>query len=97
MGVAPLKKYLIAGLLVWLPLTVTIWVLQAVLGIVDGIFVWMLNASMALLPTRVHAPIEMLREIPFLGALVVLALLLLTGIFATNIVGQWWLRQGGGC
>jgi magnesium transporter len=32
------KKYLITGLLVWLPLTVTIWVLQAVLGVLDGVF-----------------------------------------------------------
>jgi uncharacterized membrane protein len=90
-----LKKYLIAGLLVWLPLTITVWVLHAVLGVVDGIFGWMLSTSQALLPGRVHEPIESLREVPLLGALVVVALLLLTGIFATNIVGQWWLRQGG--
>ncbi|MDQ2927255.1 MAG: DUF502 domain-containing protein, partial [Pseudomonadota bacterium] len=34
-----MKKYLLAGLLVWLPLAVTIWVLQAVLGVLDGVFV----------------------------------------------------------
>src|SRR6185436_12125889 len=32
------KKYLIAGLLVWLPLVVTVWVLQAALGMLNGIF-----------------------------------------------------------
>ena len=37
------KKYLIAGLLVWLPLAVTIWVLQAVLGLLDGVFAWLLE------------------------------------------------------
>jgi uncharacterized membrane protein len=33
-----LKKYLIAGLLVWLPLTITVWVLTSVLGVLDGLF-----------------------------------------------------------
>jgi len=90
-----MKKYLIAGLLVWLPLAVTIWVLQAVLGLVGDLFGWLLTASQTVLPVAAHAPIEMLRKIPGLGVLVVVLLLLATGIFATNIVGQWWLRQGG--
>ncbi len=90
-----MKKYLIAGLLVWLPLAVTIWVLQAVLGIVGDLFGWLLTASQTVLPAAAHAPIEMLRKIPGLGVLVMLLLLLGTGVFATNMVGQWWLRQGG--
>jgi uncharacterized membrane protein len=36
----------------------------------------------------------LLRHIPGLGVVAVVVGLLLTGIFATNIVGQWWLRQG---
>ena len=40
-----MKKYLIAGLLVWLPLAVTIWVLQAVLGLLDGVFGLLLSGS----------------------------------------------------
>ena len=90
-----MKKYLIAGLLVWLPLAVTVWVLQAVLGIVGDLFGWLLTASQTLLPAAAHAPIEMLRKIPGLGVLVMLLLLLGTGVFAANMVGQWWLRQGG--
>ena len=35
-----MKKYLIAGLLVWLPLAVTVWVLNAVLGTLSGVFDW---------------------------------------------------------
>lgn len=89
-----MKKYLIAGLLVWLPLAVTIWVLQAVLGLLDGVFVWLLNGSQAVLPEGSHSAIEMLRRIPGLGVLVMLIGLLLTGMFATNVVGQWSLRQG---
>jgi len=88
------KKYLITGLLVWLPLTVTIWVLQAVLGALDGVFGAVLSATQVLLPNEAHAPLEALRRVPGLGVLVLLAALLLTGAFAANIVGQWWLRQG---
>jgi uncharacterized membrane protein len=90
----PLKKYLIAGLLVWLPLAITIWVLHSVLGLLDGVFGWLISASQAVLPMAATAPLEMLRQIPGLGVLVMLVGLLVTGVFATNIVGQWWLHQG---
>jgi uncharacterized membrane protein len=89
-----LKKYLIAGLLVWLPMAITIWLLHAVLGLLDGVFGWLISASQALLPVGASEPLEMLRRIPGLGVIVMLIGLLLTGMFATNIVGQWWLRQG---
>ncbi len=89
-----MKKYLIAGLLVWLPLAVTIWVLQAVLGLLDGMFAWLLSGTQIVLPATAHASVEKLRHVPGLGVVVVLLGLLLTGIFATNIVGQWSLRQG---
>jgi len=88
------KKYLIAGLLVWLPLAVTIWVLASVLGMLDGVFVWFLNGSQAILPEGSHSFIELLRKIPGLGVLVMLVALILTGMLATNVVGQWALNQG---
>ena len=90
-----MKKYLIAGLLVWLPLAITIWVLHAVLGLLDGVFATLLGASQALTPAGAHETLESLKRIPGLGVLVMLAGLLLTGIFATNMFGQWWLVQGG--
>ena len=89
-----MKRYLIAGLLVWLPLAVTIWVLQAVLGLLDGVFGWLLTGSQVVLPMAAHAPIEWLRTIPGLGVLVMLVALFLTGVFAANVAGQWALRQG---
>jgi uncharacterized membrane protein len=89
-----MKRYLIAGLLVWLPLAVTIWVLHAVLGIVADLFGWVLTASQTVLPAAAHAPLEGLRKVPGLGLLVVVLLLWATGVFAANIVGQWWLSQG---
>ncbi len=90
-----MKKYIIAGLLVWLPLAVTVWLLTAVLGMVDGLFGWLLTATQALLPAGAHEFLEMLRRVPGLGLAVMVGALLLTGIFAANFVGQWWLRQGG--
>ncbi len=90
-----MKKYILAGLLVWLPLAVTVWLLTTVLGMVDGIFGWLLSGTQAVLPVRAHGFVETLRHVPGLGLVVVLGALLLTGIFAANFVGQWWLRQGG--
>ena len=89
-----MKKYLLAGLLVWLPLAVTIWVLASVLGLLDGVFGWLLSGSQALLPEGTHSFIETLRKIPGLGVLVMLVALFLTGVFAANVAGQWALRQG---
>jgi uncharacterized membrane protein len=89
-----LKKYLIAGLLVWLPLAITVWVLHSVLGLMDGVFGWFLSASQAVLPAAARAPLELLRQIPGLGVIVMVAGLLLTGVFAANFAGQWALGQG---
>lgn len=89
-----MKKYFITGLLVWLPLVVTIWVLHSVLGLLSGVFDAILGATQALLPAAASGPIESIRRIPGLGVLVLLALLLLTGAFAANMFGQWWLHQG---
>ena len=90
-----MKKYLIAGLLVLLPLVITVWVLASVLGVFDALFGWLISTSQAVLPGSAHAPLESLRRVPGLGLLVMLAALLLTGVFATNMVGQWWLVRGG--
>jgi uncharacterized membrane protein len=88
-----LKKYLVAGLLVWLPLAITIWVLSWLLGTLDGVFVWLLAATQAVLPEAARENIDRLRHTPGLGVVVMAVGLLLTGVFAANIVGQWWLRQ----
>ncbi|MDP1899108.1 MAG: DUF502 domain-containing protein [Rubrivivax sp.] len=88
-----MKKYLVAGLLVWLPLAITIWVLSWLLGSLDGVFAALLSATQAVLPESARAGLEQLRHVPGLGVLAMLVMLLLTGIFAANIFGQWWLRR----
>jgi uncharacterized membrane protein len=89
-----LKKYFLAGLLVWLPLAITFWVLHSVLGLVDGLFGSVLTASQAVLPSAARETLEGLRKIPLLSVVVMVSCLLVTGVFATNIFGQWALRQG---
>ncbi len=88
-----MRKYIIAGLLVWLPLAITIWVLLWLLGLMDGVFSWLLTIGQTVLPTGADASIEALRRVPFLGVVVMAALLLVTGVFVTNIFGQWWVKQ----
>ena len=88
-----MRKYIIAGLLVWLPLAITIWVLLWLLGLMDGVFSWLLTIGQHVLPTGADASIEALRRVPFLGVVVMAFLLLATGVFVTNIFGQWWVRQ----
>ena len=59
-----MKKYLVAGLLVWLPLAITIWVLSWLLGVLDGMFTWLLGLTTAVLPASTHALIAALAKIP---------------------------------
>ena len=87
------RRYIVAGLLVWLPLAITIWVLLWLLGLMDGVFSWLLTIGQHVLPTGADASIEALRRVPFLGVVVMAGLLLATGVFVTNIFGQWWVRQ----
>jgi len=86
------KKYLIAGLLSWLPLAITVWVLLSVLGLLDAMFAAVLSVSQAVLPDSAGS-LEHLRHVPGLSVAVILLAMLLTGVFVTNIFGQWWLRQ----
>ena len=88
-----MKKYIVAGLLVWLPLAITIGVLSWLLGALDGVFLWLLGATQAVLPDSAHAGLERLRHIPGLGVVILVAGMLLTGVFVTNIFGQWAVRQ----
>jgi len=89
-----IKKYLIAGLLVWLPLAITVWLLHAVWGALDQLFVSILGATQWLYTGEYAQHLQGLREVPGLSVVVVLLALLFTGLFAANFIGQWALRQG---
>lgn len=88
-----MKKYILTGLLVWLPLAVTVWVITTVMGTLDGVFMWLLNAVQAVMPASIVPALDHLRGIPGLSVLIVLLALLLTGVAVTNMAGQWLLSQ----
>lgn len=90
---ASLRKYLVAGLLVWLPLAITIWVLAQVLDVVNGVFGSLLAALALILPVSLREGLLELRHVPGLGVVILAAGLLATGVFVANIFGQWLLRQ----
>ena len=89
-----LRQYFIAGLLVWLPMGITVWVLTWLVGLFDSIFLSVLYAADALLP-GMHVLAEQLRGVPGLGVILVALVLMASGMFVANIFGQWWLRQWG--
>ncbi len=88
-----MKKYLIAGLLTWLPLAITIWVMLWLLGVTDSVFGWFLDGAGALLPSTAGYVIDKLKHIPGLSVLVLAVMMLVTGVFVTNVFGQWWVGQ----
>lgn len=89
----PIRKYLLTGLLVWLPLAITLWVLLWLVGLLDGIFGGLLTGLAALTPASTRPLIEMLRNIPGLGVVLVFSTLLVTGALVSNVAGRWWLAQ----
>lgn len=90
-----LQQYFIAGMLVWLPLVITVWVLMWLLGMLDGIFVSILATVEAVVP-GLTGMAQAVMKIPGIGVLALGVLILLTGMLAANIVGQWWFRQWDG-
>lgn len=88
-----LKKYLITGLLVWLPLAITVWVMLWMVNILDGIFGGVLSGFEALLPAAAVPMITQLRAIHGLGVILVFLALLVTGALVSNVAGRWALRQ----
>jgi uncharacterized membrane protein len=78
--VASLKKYFITGLLIWIPLVITVWVLTAIIGSMDQ--------SLRLLPESIHPERLLGFHIPGAGTLLTLLIVLLTGLVTANIIGQ---------
>ena len=89
----PIKKYLLTGLMVWLPLAITIWVLLWLVGLLDAVFASFLSGVSAVAPTSSAPTIELLHSIPGLGVVLVFAALLVTGALVSNVAGRWWVKQ----
>jgi len=89
----PFKKYLLTGLMVWLPLAITIWVLLWMVSVLDGLFGSFLSALAAVSSDATAVSLERLHHIPGLGVVLVLGFMLVTGALVSNVAGRWWLKQ----
>lgn len=87
-----LRQYLFTGLLVWLPMVVTIWVLAWLVGLLNGIFNAVLRTLVTVVPPA-KGVVEALQSVPGLGVVLVTLVLVVTGVFVANMFGQWWLSQ----
>ena len=89
-----MKKYIVTGLLVWLPLAVTLWVLTSVANVLNGVLHSVINSLSPVLPQPVLKNItDFIESIPGLGVILVVLVLLLTGMFVANMFGQWVLQK----
>lgn len=79
-----LRRYLVAGLLVWLPLAITFFLLRFVVGKMDQ---WLASA-IGVLPQAIRADASELLGWPGLGVIFTFLLLLLTGVLAANFIGR---------
>ncbi len=75
-----MRKYLITGLLIWVPLVITLWVLNLIVTTMDQ--------TLGLLPQAWHPHTLTGHDIPGLGVLLTVLVLGLTGLLVRNFVGE---------
>jgi uncharacterized membrane protein len=75
-----LRNYLIAGLLIWIPIFITVVIFRFLLNLMDQ--------TLLLLPPPVRPENVLGFRIPGLGMILTIALLLTTGLVATNLLGR---------
>ena len=74
-----MKRYVITGLLIWVPLGITIWVISSLIGAMDQ--------TLLLLPESWRPYNWLGMHIPGLGVILTGVVIVLTGLFATNLIG----------
>jgi len=73
------RKYFITGLLIWIPLVITLWVLKLIVETLDQ--------SLLLLPPEWRTEAFLGYHVPGLGVVLTLVIVFVTGVFATNFLG----------
>lgn len=81
-----IRRWVIAGLLVWVPLVVTLWVLQLLINFLDR--------SLMLVPEPWRPENLLGYAIPGIGIVLSLVLIVVTGALAANIIGKRVVRAG---
>ena len=75
-----MKRYFITGLLIWVPLGLTAWVLKFLIGTMDQ--------SLLLLPESLQPERLLGMNIPGIGTVLTLLVVFITGLLTANIIGQ---------
>jgi len=73
------RKYFITGLLIWIPLVITLWVLKLIVDTLDQ--------SLLLLPPEWRTESFLGFHVPGLGVVLTLVIVFVTGVLATNFLG----------
>jgi uncharacterized membrane protein len=81
-----LRRYFVAGLVVWLPIAVTVLVFKVLLDLMDGL--------LFLIPQAYQPETLLGFRIPGVGALLALIVLFATGVMVANLIGRRLLRWG---
>lgn len=83
-----IRRYFVTGLLIWVPLAITAWVLSLIVGTLDK--------TLHLLPSAVHPKQTLGVDFPGAGVILTLLIIFVTGVLAANFIGQhlviWWER-----
>ena len=74
-----MKKYLITGLLIWIPLVITLWVLKFIVDVLDQ--------TLLLLPKEFQTENWLGFHVPGMGAVMTVVIVFISGAFATNLLG----------
>ncbi len=85
----PIKKYLLAGLLVWTPLVITVAELSWLVGSLDSVFLNTLTKLRLVSPEMIY----WLDHVPGLGVILLVLVLLISGALVSNVAGRWWVKQ----
>jgi len=83
-----MKKYFITGLLVWVPLGITVWVLNLTISTMDK--------TLLLLPHAWQPDTFLPFHVPGLGVILTLLVVGSTGLLVRNMFGQMMLRYWEG-
>ena len=75
-----MKRYFITGLLIWVPLGMTAWVLKFLIDTMDQ--------SLLLLPDSLQPERLLGMNIPGIGTVLTLLVVFITGLLTANIIGQ---------
>lgn len=81
-----MRKYFLTGLLVLVPLVITAWVLSMIISTLDQ--------SLLFVPEAWQPHTLFGRDIPGVGAVLTLAIVFLTGLLTSNLVGDYIVRLG---